>query len=213
MKDLNDIIKDDKAFEKLLINVMHKVGREQDQEIIDEISNMSEEEFRKLIRTRTAHVPNPILRIVRYAAAACVAVFVVIGGLQYNASYQTMHIGDSYYTQISSDMSYMKSDISTKEFDNLEILFANVAEGKDLKVTIKELEEAYKQSADEVSTYNYIRNTIAWNLAMAYLKDGDRKAAEPILEDIIQNPDNEDKAIQKKAQEALDDIDSIFSLW
>jgi hypothetical protein len=48
---------------------------------------------------------------------------------------------------------------------------------------------------------------------MAHLKSGDRESAKPILDKIVTDPENEGKAIQELAQQTLDDIDDIFSIW
>lgn len=149
--------------------------------------------------------------------AACIACLLVfaggIGGVQYSANHQTINIGNTYLVQISSDISHMKGEASEEMYINLETLFSNVSDGKNLKSTIVGLQKAYELSKDEDSDYNYVHNTIAWNLAMAYLKAGNRRDAKPILETIIQDPDNENKTIRKQAQQVCDDIDSIFSLW
>ena len=205
MDNLKDIIKDDQAFEKLLVRVMHKVGHEQDKKRIEDIRGLSEEEFRQVINNRS---------IIKYAIAACLAcILIFTGGIQYNAYHQTINIGDKYLAQISNDVSNMKGEVSEEVTNNLKSLFQNVAEGKDLKNTIANLQKAYLLSEDSDSDYNYVRNIIAWNLAMAHLKSGDRENAKPILDKIVTDPENEGKAIQELAQQTLDDIDDIFSLW
>lgn len=56
MKDLKDIIDDDKAFEDLFVQVMHKVGHERDKQRIEFIREMSEEQFRQIIGAHSAKV-------------------------------------------------------------------------------------------------------------------------------------------------------------
>jgi len=209
MDNLKDIIKDDQAFEKLLVRVMHKVGHEQDKKRIEDIRGLSEEEFRQVINNNSGN-----RSIIKYAIAACLACMLIFtGGIQYNAYHQTINIGDKYLAQISNDVSNMKGEVSEEVTNNLKSLFQNVAEGKDLKNTIANLQKAYLLSEDSDSDYNYVRNIIAWNLAMAHLKSGDRESAKPILDKIVTDPENEGKAIQELAQQTLDDIDDIFSLW
>lgn len=209
MKDLKNLLKDDAAFEQLFVQTMQKVGKEQDKERIRRIHEMNENDIYRLING-----VKPTRRyIVRYTAAVCIACFVMVGGIQYNTYWQTIAIGDRYSLQISTDMSNMKASVSEEMLINLGSLFLNVENDEKLDDTIVELQKAYSQSADASSEYNYVRNYIAWNLAIGHLKNGDRKAAIPILNNIINDPDNEGKDIQKKAKKALDDINSVFSLW
>ena len=209
MDNLKDIIKDDQAFENLLVRALHKVGHEQDKKRIEDIRGLSEEEFRQVINNNSWN-----RSIIKYAIAACLACMLIFtGGIQYNAYRQTINIGDKYLAQISNDVSNMKGEVSEEVTNNLKSLFQNVAEGKDLKNTIANLQKAYLLSEDSDSDYNYVRNIIAWNLAMAHLKSGDRESAKPILDKIVTDPENEGKAIQELAQQTLDDIDDIFSIW
>ena len=217
MKKQNDIIMDDSAFEKMFVHTMHKVGREHDIDRINRIHEMSAEEFRQVIGANTGMKPSLSRRVIRYASAACVALLFMlsggIGGIQYSAYRQTVNIGDRYLAQISSDVSSMKAAVSEEVSNKLETYFHDVAAGENLKSAISNLQEVYLLSADDSSEYNYFRNFIAWNLAMAYLKNGQQKAAIPILNEIIADPGNEDKAIQEQAQKTLDDINSIVSIW
>ena len=217
MKDLKDIIQNDTAFENLFIQTMHKVGRERDKERIKVIHDLSAEDFRQVIGARSGMVVPLWQRVVKYAVAACVACILVLGGgvcgVQFSAYHQTSNIGDRYLTKQTSDIFHITGEVSEATSENLETLFSNVAEGKNLKETIKRLNAAYSQSTDNESEYNYFRNAIAWNLSMAYLKTGNREEAKPILEAIVSDPKNEDKAIQDDAQQALNEIHSVFSLW
>lgn len=209
MDNYKDLIKDDQAFENLLVRTMHKVGHEQDKKRIEGIRGLSEEEFRQVIRNNSRN-----RHIIRYAVAACLACMLIFtGGIQYNAYRQTIYIGDKYLAQISNDISNTKGGVSEEVTNNLNSLFQNVADGKNLKNTIANLQNAYSLSEDSDSDYNYVRNIIAWNLAMAYLKSGDRERAKPILDRIVTDPENEGKTIQDLAKQTLNDIDNVFSIW
>lgn len=216
MEKYNDIINDDAAFEKSFIRAMHRVGRERDKARIKDIRNLSSEEFREVIGARSGMKIPLRRRVIRYAAAACVACVLVLGGgftgIQYSAYHQTINIGDRYLTEIPSDVSNIKGEVSENITAKLNMLFQNVSNGNDLKATIAELQEVYKLSADSGSEYNYVRNNIAWNLAMAHLKNGERNSAKHILENIIAEPDNKGMAIQESAQHALDELKSIISI-
>ena len=149
MEKYNNIINDDAAFEKTFIRAMRNVGRERDREHINAIRNMSSEEFREAIGARSEMTIPLHRRVVRYAAAACVACMLVlgggIGGIQYSANCQTISIGDKYYAAIPSDLSNMRGDIVSGEITaKLDMLFQNVSNGNDLKATIADLQEYYQ---------------------------------------------------------------------
>ena len=64
--------------------------------------------------------------------------------------------------------------------------------------TIKELESIYA-SLDTDETYYLYANDIAWNLALAYIKNDQIDKAIPVLEKLIK--DNPDTPIAAKAEE------------
>ena len=71
---------------------------------------------------------------------------------------------------------------------------------------IKELEPIYV-SLDSDFTYNAYANDIAWNLALAYIKDDQTNKAIPILEKLVE--DNPDAPIAFKAQNVIKEIKKL----
>lgn len=197
----------------LMIKSMQKVGLEQDQKLVNEIKGMSEAEFRKVAGLKPKVKAVPFWpKFTRYAAAACVAGLLCWGGIHYYGIHQTVNLGNTVdyyaYNMDISDSEYVRGTSDSEVIDELTGLFANVKDGKDLKVAISRLESLYLESLNEDSEYNQYDNDIAWNLAIAYLKDGDRKNPIPILESMIQR--NKDyPEITKPALELLGKIKEL----
>lgn len=197
----------------LMIKSMSEVGLKRDQQFVDEIKGMSEAEFRKVAGLKPrVKVVSFWPRFTQYAAAACVAGLLCWGGIHYYNIHQTVSLGNSFdyyaYNMDISDGEYVRGITDSEILDQLSTLFDNVKEGKDLKETIAQLESLYPKALEEESEYNQYDNDIAWNLAIAYLKDGDRKKPIPILESMISR--NQDyPEITEPAQELLDKIKAL----
>ena len=69
--------------------------------------------------------------------------------------------------------------------NTLTLLFDNVANGKDLDNTIKQLEELWALAqSDTYNDYTTYEPYIGWNLAIAYLRNYDKKEAKVVLEQL-----------------------------
>ena len=67
----------------------------------------------------------------------------------------------------------------------LTLLFDNVANGKDLDNTIKQLEELWALAqSDTYNGYTTYEPYIGWNLAVAHLRNHDKREAKKVLEDM-----------------------------
>lgn len=197
----------------LMIKSMQNVGLERDRKLVNEIKGMSEDEFRKVAGLKPKVKVVPFWpKFTRYATAACVAGLLCWGGIHYYGIHQTVNLGNSVdyyaYNMDISDGEYVRGISEPEVVDELTGLFANVKDGKDLKVTISRLESLYSESLNEESEYNQYDNDIAWNLAIAYLKDGDRKKPISILESMIQRNKDYPEIIQP-AQSLLDQIKDL----
>ena len=197
----------------LMIKSMSGVGLKRDQQFVEDIKGMSEAEFRKVAGLKPkAKVVSFWPKFTRYAAAACVTGLLCWGGVHYYGIRQTVSLGNSFdyyaYNMDISDGEYVRGITDSEILDQLSTLFDNVKDGKDLKETIAQLENLYPEALEEESEYSQYDNDIAWNLAIAYLKDGDRKKPIPVLESMITR--NQDyPEITKPAQELLDKIKAL----
>lgn len=200
----------------LTIKEMQSIKKEEEIRVVEKIAEVGESKFRK-----EAGLSSKVISLVpfmnQHVAAACVAGLIVLGGgsvgiIQMNAYNKTIVISDKYYAYVPNGLSNFRSDIDKGTITQLKNLFANVESSTDLEYTIIELSQAYEKSLDETNELNYLRNDIAWNLSMAYLKMGNRKASKPILEDLVNNTDP-GRPLHDYAQKALNDINEIISLW
>ena len=187
----------------LAVEQMGEVSKEASRDLIGRIGKQSETAYR-----RTAKLPAKQVRlwprVARYAAAASVIFFVGFGGYKYYQYDQTISLGAEYYQPM--DAIYRSPEDNT--IKELAKVFKNVETGDNLTETITQLTKFYSLAkSDEYSDYSLYTVDIAWNLAIAHLKDNDRKAAIKILEEIIQ--DNQGKAIADKAAELIKKIEKI----
>lgn len=197
----------------LMIKAMQQEGLSQDNKIIEEIRGMNEAQFRKTLGLKP-RVINLWPRIIKYSVAACAVGFVSFGAYRYHEYNQTVSLGNSQYIAYVSDLSEMNnvrgivgtSDDAIRE--ELVMLFTNVAEGMEIKNTIEKLESLYVKSNIEDSPYNEFQDDIAWNLAIAYLKNGEREKPIPILEDMVKRNVNYPE-ISRPVQLLIDQIKAL----
>lgn len=187
----------------LAVEQMGEVSKEASRDIIGRIGEQSETAYR-----RTAKLPAKQVRlwprVARYAAAASVIFFVGLGGYKYYQYDQTISLGVEYYQPM--DGIYRSPEDNTLK--ELSSVFKDVETGDNLTEAIAQLTKLYSLAkSDEYSDYSLYTVDIAWNLAIAHLKDNDRKAAIKVLDEIIQ--DNQGKAIADKAAELIKKIEKI----
>ena len=187
----------------LAVEQMGEVSKEASRDIIGRIGKQSETAYR-----RTAKLPAKQVRlwprVARYAAAASVIFFVGFGGYKYYQYDQTISLGAEYYQPM--DAIYRSPEDNTLK--ELAKVFKNVETGDNLTETIAQLRKFYSLAkSDEYSDYSLYTVDIAWNLAVAHLKNNDRKEAIKVLEEIIQY--NQGKAIADKAAELIKKIEKI----
>ena len=187
----------------LAVEQMGEVSKEASRDLIGRIGKQSEAAFRRVAQLPAKQV-RLWPRVARYAAAASVIFFVGFGGYKYYQYDQTISLGAEYYQPM--DAIYRSPEDNT--IKELAKVFKNVETGDNLTETITQLTKFYSLAkSDEYSDYSLYTVDIAWNLAIAHLKDNDRKAAIKILEEIIQ--DNQGKAIADKAAELINKIEKI----
>lgn len=131
------------------------------------------------------------------------AMFVIFFGVKNELRLRELSaIVSPYYSE------YSMSDISRGDVDSITVahlytLFNNIKEQRNVSDIIEELEPIYL-TLDSDFTYSADANDIAWNLALAYIKDDQIEKAIPILEKL--ETDNPDMPIAVKAQKILKEI-------
>lgn len=152
-----------------------------------------------LISSITAHKEkrkSSFLWWVCSAAAVCVIFFSVFKAQRYRTLEETI---SPYYTQYDiSNIS--RGDTDSVTATHLYSLFEQIQTQQNVTNVIKDLEPIYA-SLNSDYTYHSYANDIAWNLALAYIKDDQIDKAIPVLEKLKE--ENPDTPIYLKADELL----------
>ena len=136
-------------------------------------------------------------------ACSVAAMFVIFFGVKNELRFRELSaIVSPYYSEYSMT-NISRGDADTVTIAQLYTLFNNIKEQRNVSDIIKELEPIYL-TLDSDFTYSAYANDIAWNLALAYIKDDQIDKAIPILEKL--KADNPDMPIAVKAQKILKEI-------
>lgn len=189
-----------------LIKNIKTVGEERDKTIISGFSQFSDEkELREFISSiKLDGGKSKKHNIIQWSSIAAILIIGLFFGNQYYMSYKVSNIADEYFIEydISSSLRGM-SEESVKE--ELLTLIDNVKEEKELKQTISKLKVIYdKALSEEYNEYTNHSTTIAWYMALAYLKDNKKEDAVVVLDKLIK--DNPDSAISKMAEKLKNEI-------
>lgn len=139
-------------------------------------------------------------------ACSVAAVFAIFFGIYKDHRYRMLDAAVSpYYTEYDmSDIS--RGDIDSATVAHLYTLFEQIQKSRNMSGIIKELEPIYKSLGDNF-TYNAYANDIAWNLALAYVKDDQTDKAIIILQKL--KTDNTDTPIYNKADELIKKLQDL----
>lgn len=142
-------------------------------------------------------------RTLLWWACSIAAVFAIFFGYQKDRRFNELsNIVSPYYAEYSiSD--YARGNIDSITVVHLYTLFNQIKKQRNMSDIIKELEPIYA-SLDSDFTYNVYANDIAWNLALAYIKDNQTEKATHVLEKLVE--ENPDTPISIKANELLKEI-------
>jgi hypothetical protein len=146
------------------------------------------------------------VRPLLYWACSVAAVFAIVFGVYKDHRYRMLDATVSpYYTE------YDMSDVSRGDLDSVTTahlydLFIKIQENRSVSDIIKELEPIYN-SLDADFTYNAFVNDIAWNLALAYVKDDQIDKAITILQKL--KDDNPETPIYNKADELIKKLQDL----
>lgn len=115
-------------------------------------------------------------------AASLVIIFTV--GYHFYDRSQTIALGQQYAYVFSTETeSLIRGEEDEDVANKLNVLFDNAANGKDLKNTISQLEELWALAqSDTYNDYTTYEPYIGWNLAIAYLRNNEKKEARTVLE-------------------------------
>ena len=141
---------------------------------------------------------NSRVRSVLAWACSIAAVVAIFFGYSKDKRYNELSsIVSPYYSEYSMS-EYSRGDVDSATVAHLYTLFNNVKEQRNMSKIIEELEPIYA-NLDPDFTYSAYANDIAWNLAIAYIKDDQTDKAINILKKL--EADNPDTPIAVKANE------------
>ena len=142
--------------------------------------------------------PSNSRRLVIWSSSIAAALALVIGYNFYAESARYAQVNEmlSPYYEHYDPTSLSRGDADSVTIAHLYTLFNRIQEEKDMKGIIAELEPIYASLGTDFTYYPYA-NDIAWNLALAYVKAGEKEKAISVLEAIVR--DNEDLPIKDRA--------------
>ena len=171
-----------------IVKDMETVGNEQDRSMIEKM------------KTANGKKLAPVWWM---SFAASLVIIFTVGYHFYDRS-QTIALGQQYAYVFSTETeSLIRGEEDEDVANKLSLLFENAANGKDLDNTIKQLDQLWALSkSDTYNEYTTYEPFIGWNLAIAYLRNNDKKEARIVLEQMcLKYP--ADTAIGGKINELL----------
>lgn len=161
--------------------------------------------YRK-VEPETRAKTKPIRRVSSWLAIAASLIGVVWLGIGYYNYQHTTGLGEEFGGAFPSSMIVRGADTPSEAEKKLEQLFTDVKDNKNIEDAIHELSLYWELSTMETyNDYTDYSAEIGWNLAIAYLKDNDRKGAKKVLERLVEISE-EDSAISQKANELLNKL-------
>lgn len=145
----------------------------------------------------------------KWLSIAASLICIVWLGLTYNSYKNTTGLGNQYDNVIEK----ISRSQETEADKNLRGLFSNVMENKNIDDAIHKLSMYWEISMmDTPNDYSDHSSEIGWNLAIAHLKNNDKKEAKAVLEKLIPISEKESKVnenailINEKAKELMEKL-------
>ena len=172
-----------------IVKEMKVLGDEHDKHLVEQMKASSEK--------KTSHV--------RWISiAASIALIFTVGYHIYDYS-ATTSLGREYASAFPAS-SIIRGEENEDVSETLAALFDNVANGEDLDNTIAQLEKLWTLSqSDTYNGYTTYEPYISWNLAIAHLRNNDKKEAKTILKQ-LRTMYPEGTAIGDKVTELLNEL-------
>lgn len=158
---------------------------------------------KKLIPEQANRTEDSKVRKLLWWATSIAAVFAIFFGYQKDKRFNELSdIVSPYYTEYSMS-EYTRGDVDSASVVYLYTLFNNIQKQRNVGDLIKELEPIYANIEHDL-TYSAYANDIAWNLALAYIKDDQINKAIQILDKLVN--DNPDTPIANKAKQLIKNL-------
>lgn len=152
-----------------MVKAMDVVGKEHDKELITRMKSSASNGTAKKSW------------IYRLSIAASFALILTVGYFTYDYS-RIGNLGKEYASTFPVS-TIVRGEEDDETAQKLTTLFNNVANGKDIDNTITQLKELWTLSqSDTYNSYTTYESYIGWNLAIAYLRNHDKREAKKVLE-------------------------------
>ncbi len=169
----NEQLKQDAIAQARLVKGMAQV----DYELIQELKNTPKAKLTSSLRPPRIIFRKPVTWL-SVAASVLVLLFAGYKGYDY---YDTTRLGMKYATSFPME-TLVRGDTDSNVDKELQTLFENVVERKDLSTTTKRLSELWEISNQETyNDYTDYAAYIGWYLAIGYLEDYEKDKAKSIL--------------------------------
>lgn len=202
-----------------MAKAMIAVGRKRDRQVLDamltvddahmesivsETVNAGKGKDRRPVRQRRLM---QIVDIVMAVAASVVLMLVMeTSYMNYKAVEAVKTLGDEYARVFSAD-ELLRGGENADVKRECRMLFDNVKTGKDLDATTARLAQLWDLSTMSIyNDYTIYAPEIGWNLAIAYLKEGEPENARIVLAKLMERTD-EGSAMNERAKELMRQIE------
>ena len=185
------------------------VGKEQDKDVVNAFKIANKESVLEIAK-KVAAKEKSTAKIValkkglKLMSVAASILFIVFVGFQYKEYNHVTSLG-KVHEELLDRQKFRGNE--SPVVDEVLSLNKNVVEKKDLDNTIKRLEVLWElaKMKTTLNDYTNFAPEIGWNLAIAYLKDNEKKKATNILQEMSTMYD-QDTAIGKDIVNLLDEI-------
>ena len=202
-KDFFDLLKSSAILESraktiaLAVRQIRNNQRTKDQEVIRSIKHIEIETFKNNIGLKEPAAAAQVIHFVRYISiAASIAIVFGIGITRYHTS-EITSLGKEYST-----IARATSD------PDIEHTVANITDLINNNDSLSVAQEIIVKFAAQYPDEEQTVATLKWNLALAYIKEGEGREAQNILNDIVLN--HPEMPIAEKAKELIEKIEYIY---
>jgi hypothetical protein len=155
-----------------MVKAMDVVGKEHDKELVTRMKSSASNGSAKKSW------------IYRLSIAASFALILTVGYFTYDYS-RIGNLGKEYASTFPVS-TIVRGEEDDEAAQKLTTLFNNVANGEDLDNTIVQLKELWPLSqSDTYNSYTNYEPYIGWNLAIAYLRNHDKREAKNVLVEMM----------------------------
>lgn len=172
------VLREDAITQARIVRGMRQV----DDEIIHALKQASESDIKSSIRPLRVRVKKSVMWSLSVAASLAILIFAGYKGYDY---YDTTQLGMKYATVFPMG-TIMRGDTDATVESELETLFQNVVERKNLSATTAQLATLWQlANQDSYNDYTDYAPYIGWYLAIGYLENYEKDKAAMVLKSLI----------------------------